>query len=193
MNLAFSTKFPDGKSTKFIEKIWYGFAQHAIINDEDSEKWVYDEGSILEYNLGRTFDFTFGSIHHNGKIHTIREDPKERWREGMDIHFIINPRSKDRFQFAPVVKCTGKQKIEIYYLGFRNTPAVLINGTIQKDDEIEKLALNDGFDTVADFYKWFDKDFEGWIIHWTPFRYDVNEIDVIDSKNCDSCEIYTKV
>lgn len=34
-----------------------------------------------------------------------------------------------------------------------------------------KLATNDGFETVRDFFKWFNSDFEGKIIHWTEFNY----------------------
>ena len=30
---------------------------------------------------------------------------------------------------------------------------------------------NDGFDSIENFLRWFNKDFEGKIIHWTGFRY----------------------
>ena len=36
---------------------------------------------------------------------------------------------------------------------------------------IKILAKNDGFDSVDDFFKWFDKDFNGKIIHWTNKKY----------------------
>jgi hypothetical protein len=40
-------------------------------------------------------------------------------------------------------------------------------------DEIEDLAINDGFDDVADFWAWFDQysPFSGKLIHWTGLRY----------------------
>ena len=38
-------------------------------------------------------------------------------------------------------------------------------------EEIELLAKHDGFNSMEDFFKWFDKDFKGKIIHWTDFRY----------------------
>jgi hypothetical protein len=40
-------------------------------------------------------------------------------------------------------------------------------------DEIEELAINDGFDSVADFWDYFSSygDFEGRIIHWTDLTY----------------------
>lgn len=34
-----------------------------------------------------------------------------------------------------------------------------------------ELAVNDGFDSDEMFFKWFDKDFDGWLIHWTDKRY----------------------
>lgn len=33
------------------------------------------------------------------------------------------------------------------------------------------LCLNDGFDSAHSFFNWFNKDFQGQIIHWTDFRY----------------------
>src|SRR5699024_2081987 len=50
---------------------------------------------------------------HIPKIHTIRHDEKDRWKPGMKIHPIINNRTKNRFQFAPVVECQSVQKIKI--------------------------------------------------------------------------------
>lgn len=41
------------------------------------------------------------------------------------------------------------------------------NGT----DLIEKIAINDGFDSVDDFFSWFKDDFTGKIIHWTNLKY----------------------
>lgn len=33
------------------------------------------------------------------------------------------------------------------------------------------ICLNDGFDSIHDFLLWFNKDWEGKIIHWTDFKY----------------------
>ena len=48
---------------------------------------------------------------------------------------------------------------------------VNIDGKWLDDSQIEKLALNDGFDSVKDFFNWFSEDFVGKIIHWTDARY----------------------
>ena len=76
-----------------------------------------------------------------------------------------------------------------------------------KPEEIQKLSLNDGFDSCEDFFAWFNEDFSGKIIHWTPFRYDPRSIEVNDAtivkapadvRNCDcwleneSCKCQTK-
>lgn len=111
----------------------------------------------------------------NPKLHTIRAGT--RWEAGMDIHFAINPRSKNYFQFAPVMECTGVQEIEIIHTGYSpNTPAVYIhNGKSLMNplsySEIETLAQNDGFESIEQFFAWFNKDFKGQLIHWSDLRY----------------------
>lgn len=49
--------------------------------------------------------------------------------------------------------------------------AIIIDGRQLGLVEHLLLAKNDGFDDVYQFYKWFNKDFKGKIIHWTEFRY----------------------
>jgi hypothetical protein len=39
------------------------------------------------------------------------------------------------------------------------------------DEEMIRLARNDGFDSVEDFFSFFPEDFKGKIIHWTDLRY----------------------
>jgi len=36
---------------------------------------------------------------------------------------------------------------------------------------INHLAKNDGFEGIEDFFKWFNEDFKGKIIHWTNYKY----------------------
>ena len=37
--------------------------------------------------------------------------------------------------------------------------------------EMKLLAKNDGFDSLNDFFNWFNQDYEGYITHWTNLRY----------------------
>lgn len=78
--------------------------------------------------------------------------------------------------------CTSVQSIKI--LHFNDSPHFTINifvdGHIKfvrrehvntGNKFMEKLAKNDGFDSVEDFFKWFKGDFHGVLIHWTDFKY----------------------
>ena len=132
------------------------------------------------------------------KIHTIREDKPNRWKEGNKIHFAIGIRTKNYCQFKEGV-CKGTQKIDIIHKS--NVITVKIDGKLLgeawKDKEgtivcytglrlerindtelkassdyiLHDLVANDGFITVQDFFKWFNKDFTGKIIHWTDLKY----------------------
>lgn len=109
------------------------------------------------------------------KPHTIRRG--HRWKKGDKIHMVINNRTKDRFQFAPVIKCTKVDSVEINHWWYdeekttSNFSTVKINGKSLEWKDIEKLSENDGFPSVESFFDFFNEDFEGQIIHWTDLRY----------------------
>ena len=105
------------------------------------------------------------------KIHTIREDSKHRWQEGKVIHFATGVRTKNYNQFKSG-KCTGIRHIEIDPI--TKIVFIIINGTEKKyftTEGIKILALNDGFDSVEDFWAWFKKPFVGKLIYWTDTKY----------------------
>lgn len=107
------------------------------------------------------------------KIHTIREDPHDRWHQGRKIHAATGVRTKHYNCFKEDV-CTGVQSIVIEYgagssCGY--SPAVFVDRRLLDKMEAEQLAFYDGFKRWADFEEWFDEYFEGKIIHWTDFRY----------------------
>lgn len=106
------------------------------------------------------------------KIHTIREDKNQRWREGMEIHFATGVRTPDYNQFASGV-CTGVQEIEIEYSDGLIVPGfqIKVDGFLIDEDMARELAENDGFYNLKQFAKWFDEDFKGRLIHWTDKRY----------------------
>jgi len=108
------------------------------------------------------------------KHHTIRTDPHGRWNKGNKIHFVIGNSTPKRFQFAPVVLATKVEKFEINWLKGTGRyqrgkvfPWIVIGDEVVCPDEFERMAQNDGFDTVEDFLKYFKKPFNGVIIHWT--------------------------
>ncbi len=191
MTLGFMQNWPkymgmQNEKTHFVQKIWNSLLD---MDYDTYSDYLYPDG------LPNQLWNVLVNYKHNvslPKIHTIRRDENERWKPGMDIHFVINSRTKDRFQFAPVVKCTSVQTIEIscanhlsindeyvsYYgeielygekWGYALN--VKIDGRQVGSIEVETLAKNDGFDSVYDFYKYFDKEFKGRLIHWTNLRY----------------------
>lgn len=123
----------------------------------------------------------------NSKIHTIREDKKDRWQPGTNIDFFINVRKKTMFRFAPVLPVVSTQKIEINYYSnnnpiftseiskiakeYYNEVEVVVDDNKLTFKEVELLALNDGFDNCNDFFTYFNNDFIGKLIHWTEKRY----------------------
>ena len=100
------------------------------------------------------------------KLHTIRWDEKGRWKEGNKIHFSTGARTRNYNCFKEG-KCTGTQTVEI------KDRDVWVDGLKMTWDEIEDLAINDGFDDITDFWAWFDQysPFSGKLIHWTGLRY----------------------
>jgi hypothetical protein len=172
MILAFSTQL-NRKPTYFVEKIWQGFPDQKDYLDE----W-FAFGKIYE-----GYDFHPDAYGMFPKIHSIREDKGNRWKAGMMIDFFINNRTKRAFCFAPRIQVICTQVIEIKYMSIFNSgsryakPFVKIDGVIIYDvaengkDEMLKLAYNDGFESIDDFFSYFNKDFVGKIIHWTDLKY----------------------
>lgn len=164
MILPFSTQI-NGKPTYFVEKIHSGLLQNDLLQG-------FDLGSDHNFDLDKLCTC-------EPKLHTIREDEKDRWKVGNKIDFFINCRQKDMFRFAPVLPVVSTQKVQIIYKGL--FVAVAIDGTLfysssdnslgQGNLRMLQLSQNDGFDSIEDFFTYFDKDFTGKIIHWTGLKY----------------------
>jgi hypothetical protein len=105
------------------------------------------------------------------KIHTLREDPNERWKPGRKIDMTIGDR------YHPMVfnsmVCKSTQSVHIYYDNFLfpMVPEVYIDGRELLSSEVFELAKNDGFDSLENFYRWFDQSKKLKLIHWTDFKY----------------------
>ncbi|BDS13080.1 hypothetical protein [Aureispira anguillae] len=162
MNLIFKEK-EKGKANCFIEKIWQS------LDVEWKDLYLY--ANAYKKQFGNYWEGT-ETKNLAPKKHTIRRDRKDRWQVGSLIHFIINPYNENRFQFAPILLVTAVQTIKIRNI-FDDQNGVSIDGRELSKEEIEELAINDGFDTVEDFWNYFIwKDMEGKIIHWTKdFKY----------------------
>ena len=171
MTLSFSTRWPDrmgelaGQPNYFIEKIWMG------LPGVDGFEYGWQEYRYTEF-FGKEWDKPDRTT---PKLHTIRRDEHNRWKPGMKIHPVINNRTPDRFQFAPVIECKSVQRIEIKWShDWEDTPLgvqvlVFIDGELFSD--LDKLAINDGFPSVEAFFQYFNTDFKGNLIHWTDLKY----------------------
>lgn len=113
------------------------------------------------------------------KIHTLREDPDERWQVGMKIHFATGVRTPEYKQFY-----TGYvTAIEPVYM---QSDCGCVCMTVGKRyfwrKDLQNFAQNDGFDADYHFENWFlplikAKEKKGLpglklrLIHWTDYRY----------------------
>lgn len=168
MTLPFSTQLK-GKPTYFVEKILKGI---------DLKISIYTQ-SFWKQSTYNRFDFPL----LKPKFHTFREDTKERWHAGRMIDFFINCRQSNMQRFAPTLPVISTQKVEIkwysndenlfvrVFIDDKSFARVDFDLNLHVSGNMLQLAYNDGFDTIEDFFGYFDKDFKGKIIHWTDLRY----------------------
>lgn len=122
------------------------------------------------------------------KIHTIRDDPKLRWRPAMSIQMWRgNPRNTRSsvlpFQFDErVCICVEEVRIRRIYECDAFPYGIVIEvkkhktdpGRIMTPEMTLKLAQNDGL-SIQQLRDWFVPDmlnvYQGRIIHWTDFLY----------------------
>ena len=170
MNQSFSTIFPWGEETHFVEKLW----RMALNESKFSQNDLYDYGIKYFVQFKRSFD---DPMNYNPKLHTIRGISNRYKVRQLQQPFIWTgkPYKEPIFRFMPLLPLISKQKIEIIWLKrlgkFGRIPFVIIDGKLKRFSVIEKLAKNDGFDSIQYFFEWFNKDFEGEIRHYTDLKY----------------------
>lgn len=174
--LSFKTKFPWGDKTYFIPKIWRGLIDNLGMYDD----YMSYVNTILNSGHEKIMEAFIPVKDINTivpKIHTIREDKHDLWKPGRKIHMAVFNRTKNRFQFAPVLECKSVQRIEIEYINNGNDVIIAIDGThffnslLETNKGIDQLAENDGFISPLHFLTYFSKNFKGKVIHWTEFKY----------------------
>jgi len=134
---------------------------------------------ILSYTLPNAETLICSDL----KKHSLRKDPKNRWKKGRFIQHSTGVRT-NHYRCFYVNVCSGVEQIAIMYDGEGSPNAVIVEGQILSCDEIAAMALNDGFFCEDDFWDWFRKDstlvtangkssrvWVGKIIHWTDLRY----------------------
>lgn len=168
MILGFMKRFSDKTETKFKEKILRGIYEYQM------EKCIFDP----MYSDGIT------SIQRDNneipKIHTIRTDQHQRWKAGMEIHFCTGVRTKQMDNFAMGV-CKSVQEVTFTFSKINVMEMEIVIGHRRlTQEEIKTLAVNDGFNHVSDFVKYFRAEakdgeyfqvYRGRLIHWTDLKY----------------------
>lgn len=105
----------------------------------------------------------------------------DRWRAGRIIQMAYGVRTKyydcfnriDSLVIPDLEMCMSTQKVDILWTEdpVTNKPHVYIDNILMSDQKVDELALNDGFESTADFFVYFAEDFHGQVIHWTKQRY----------------------
>ncbi|WP_158796144.1 hypothetical protein [Pedobacter sp. L105] len=168
MKLSFGTEV-NHQPNYFLEKIWKGLLQGP---GKLEESYLNYQSRYLE-KFGQFWEGdTFGEF-LEPKIHTIRRDADHEWKAGMDIQLVINLNTPDEFQFAPLLKCQSVQRIQIDYSNLisEKGPAVFIDYELLDRVTLAQMVMNDGFPTIDDFFLYFNEEFTGNLIHWTPLIY----------------------
>ena len=119
------------------------------------------------------------------KVHTIREDKRNRWHKDVKIHFASNVRTKYQQTFK-TGKVTSIQSVVFVYYSPSNSLSVEIDGhLIESKEEYKAFAKADGFDTTEELEQWFIPlckepightsnkllSYKAKLIHWTDITY----------------------
>ena len=177
-----------GEPTWFREKILLG-AGYAVVEEEGIFRVVKPKEYVLKMIK------QIGDI--KPKIHTIREDPHNRWKAGRSIQMVYRgPKYSIESHFNKDIpeleRCVSVQTISIRWISIHTKPLeiltgkqisemdsftttrqveILIDGNKINYERLQILARNDGFNSEEDFLLWFSKDFKGKVIHWSDFKY----------------------
>lgn len=150
----------NGRDSHFVEKIWLGLIQYTVVEKNRAFRLHFDACIRLGL-LKSPLDKIDGH-----KLHTIREDKRDRWKVGSMIHFWVKRPDGDNLQFAPCHRVTSIQKIEILP-GDDDDFVVQLDGKELTPMEVLHLAWADGFLNTEDFLEYFGKKpFTGKLIHW---------------------------
>lgn len=97
------------------------------------------------------------------KLHTIRQKPIA---VGTMINHIVYPYHKER-RCVLSNFCKSTQMITIE----PSSRTIKVDGRELSKVDIERVSKNDGFETMNDFWTFFNEPYQGMIIHWTDTKY----------------------
>lgn len=97
------------------------------------------------------------------KLHTIRQKPIA---VGTMMNHIVYPYHKAR-RCVLSNFCKSTQMITIE----PSSRTIKVDGRELSKVDIERVSINDGFETMDDFWTFFNEPYQGMIIHWTDTKY----------------------
>jgi hypothetical protein len=111
------------------------------------------------------------------KKHTLRKG--NRWKAGRSIQMATGVRTKNYKQFnadrPDLQKCISTQDIKLIINERLPDCKIIVDGKLLSYEEERKLAWNDGFNSVVDFWYWFlglkQSELPDQIVHWTDLKY----------------------
>jgi hypothetical protein len=154
MTLGFKQAFEDGTPTEFVQKIW------ASVPDN----WFnYDQETVDKYTECIKRGLIVPDTEVQPKLHTIREGA-EGWATGTLVHAVIGNRTKHRFQFMPTFPAAEVLPIIIN----PGNAQVRVGECNFNANQVDVLALNDGFADTAAFWRYFNRFLVGKLIVFHP-------------------------
>jgi hypothetical protein len=110
-------------------------------------------GFKTHFNNGKPTDFIRKIFQTGTKIHSLRVDKKNRWKEGMKIDMATGFRTKkmQRHGVGYDMKCKSTQRVNIT-VEDNNNVFVYVDGNLVNPEDI---AINDGFDSLIEFAMFF--------------------------------------
>lgn len=129
-------------------------------------------GFKTKFPWGTATEFIKKILKYEGykpKIHTLRGN--FRFKPGMVIHFAIGVRTKLYYEFYKDT-CKSTQTVVIVNIPNIGIPYIFIDGRRLNHNEELVFAYNDGFNSIEDFARWFNKPiYSLQLINWTDFKY----------------------
>jgi hypothetical protein len=182
MILSFKTKFKkpgtpiDGKPTHFKELILgYDWNNSIIIDDKvrlpklhtirEDKPNRWHEGLTIHMAYGhRTKQYDQFNKGHDRistvtGIQAIRIEHVLGPTVGMNTNYFYNHAYQKKHQKAP-------GGVTMFH-----TCKMFIDDVEMSIDQMKELAVNDGFESLDNFFDWFSEPFVGKIIHWTDITY----------------------
>lgn len=142
------------------------------------QKWADGSPTNFREKIMRSLEISAPAvrrIEYEPKLHTMRESFRVKKGMMLDLaYWSGRPYNSSPERFVDQTLCVSTQKIGIQYWTWvdeNDSVSVYVDGKEVGTPVIERLARNDGFESVDKFFEHFNKSAEYNLIHWTNLRY----------------------